>query len=213
MVGAQVVMEATSVEKQAANVMLEYFPPVRTQDLGSTIGYLQTKSKDNEMALVTCFVTSLDDAVGARASLTAAFPKAAIDLVQSQRQSVQPYFGCEGIGRRERLTQIMYSGPFPYFLGGKIILTGTKLVFRDEDADVRLAFQRQLKAIEALGATKDDVIWTEIYALTNPMAIKVREMRREFMNQAALTDIVPPLIEGLPSTDATAAIEIIARGH
>jgi enamine deaminase RidA (YjgF/YER057c/UK114 family) len=214
LVGAQVALEATSMEKQPlGHVMLEYFPPVRTEDVASTLGHLRVKSKDYEMAQVTCFVTSLDDAAGARASIVAAFPRAALNLVQSQRQSVQPYFGCEGIGRREAPNQIMYNGPFPYILGDKIILTGTKLVFRDEDTDVRLAFQRQLKAIEALGATKDDVIWTEIYALTNPMAMKVRDMRREFMSQAALTDIVPPLFEGLPSTDATAAIELIARGH
>jgi enamine deaminase RidA (YjgF/YER057c/UK114 family) len=213
LVGAQVVIEATSMEKQAANVMLEYFPPVKTGDIASTIGYLRDQSKDYEMAQVTCFVTSQDDAAGARASITGAFPKAAVDMVQSQRQSVQPYFGCEGIGRRERLNQIMYSGPFPYVLGPKIILTGTKLVFRDEDADIRLAFQRQIRALEALGATKDDVIWTEIYPLTNPMADRIRGMRRELMNKAGLTDIVFPLFEGLPSTDATAAIELIARGH
>jgi enamine deaminase RidA (YjgF/YER057c/UK114 family) len=214
LVGAQVVLEATSVEKQPlGQVVLEFFPPVKAEDIASTLQYLRVQSKAYEMAQVTCFVTSLDDAAGARASIAAAFPKAALNLVQSQRQSVQPYFGCEGIGRKEAPNQITYSGPFPYMLGTKIILTGTKLVFRDEDADIRLAFQRQVKALEALGATKDDIIWTEIYPLTIPMALRIRGMRREFIDQSRLTDIVPPLFEGLPSTDATAAIEIIARGH
>jgi enamine deaminase RidA (YjgF/YER057c/UK114 family) len=216
MVGTQVVIEATSVEKQAANVMLEYFPPVGTGDIASTIGYLKVQSKEYEMAQVTCFVTSLNDAAGERAALIAAFPKAAMNLVQSQRQSVQPYFGCEGIGRREAPQQIMYSGPFPYILGSlgsKVIFTGTKLIFRDEDADVRLAFQRAIKAMEALGSTKEDVIWTEVYPLTNPMADKVLAMRAEFVDRTRLTNVKFPLFEGLPSTDATAAIEIMARGH
>ena len=216
LVGAQVVIEAASVEKQAANaVMLRLFPAVSVKDLPTAVEDLRVRSGASEMMRVTCFVGSLEDAAPARSSLAAAFPKAVLNVVQTQRQSLQPFAACEGT-TRDPLDGNKLQGSFNVkglIAGPKIIFTGTKLVFRDDDADILLAFQRLLKAIEPFGATKDDVIWTGEYALTNPVAMKVATLRSEFtgVNAAASSGIC--LFEGLPSTDATAAIELIAQGH
>lgn len=216
LVGAQVVLEAASMEKQAAgNVILKLLPVAAAKDMPSAAEALRARANSFDVFQVTCFMSSLDDVTSARTTLTAAFPKAALDIVQTQRQSLQPFAACEGTARKIS-DQISFSGPLSGLAGivaGKVIFTGTKLVFRDQDADVRLAFQRLLKAIEPLGATKDDVVWTGEYALTSPIAQKIATVRPEFTGMFAGSGSASVLFEGLPSTDATAAIELIARGH
>ena len=206
--GAQVVIEAASLEKQAvATVQLRFLPAVTVKDATAAVEDLRGRSNSSEMLRVTCFVSSLDDANSARSALAAAFPRAALDVVQAQRQSLEPFAACEGTAR------VPSGGPSKGVAGPKIIFTGTKLVFRGEDADVRLAFQRLIKSIEPLGATKDDVIWAGEYPLTNPLAAKVAALRAEFTGPNAVANSGTVLFEGLPSTDATAAIELIASGH
>ena len=90
----------------------------------------------------------------------------------------------------------------------KLVITATQLVFRDQDSDFRLAYQRLEKSIGALGAGMKDVVWSGSYALTKPNAAKLDAIQREFLNHPLAGAAVQ--IEGLPSTDATAAIELIA---
>jgi enamine deaminase RidA (YjgF/YER057c/UK114 family) len=83
-------------------------------------------------------------------------------------------------------------------------------VFGDGDADIRLVFQRLGKAMEPLGATYKDVFWTGIYPLTRPVAAEIVALREEFAGSASAANQAQVLFEGLPSTDATAAIELMA---
>jgi hypothetical protein len=92
----------------------------------------------------------------------------------------------------------------------KLVLTATQLVFRDQDADFRLAYQRLAKTMLPLGAGFKDVFWIGTYALTRPNADKLENIEWEFLDRA-----LPPVraalqIEGLPSIDATAAVELMA---
>jgi enamine deaminase RidA (YjgF/YER057c/UK114 family) len=95
----------------------------------------------------------------------------------------------------------------------KIILTSTQLVFRDQDSDFRLAYQRLAKTIAPLGATFKDVFWTGNYALTLPNAAKIESLQWEFLDRARAPAHTSLQIEGLPSADATAAIEFMAVAH
>jgi len=164
------------------------------------------------MVSVTCYLSSLDNAASMRAAAVSAFPRAAIDILQTQRQSLEPFAACEGVARL-KYTENLQKEPFgfDYYVGRRIILTGTKLVFRDEDADIRLALQRLEKAIAPLGATSNDVFWMGVYPLTRPVAAKIGNLRKEFVKSPhELDEPSQVLFEGLPSTDATAAIEIMA---
>ncbi len=228
MVGAQVVMEATSVEKRAVNPNAVIFlPSAEGTDPAGPVGYLRQRAKTNEMLRVTCFLSSLEDTASTQAAATAAFPGAAVDIVQPQRQSLRSYAACEGVARQTDLNPRTIAGSFAskqqvldtvkmmgyYTQSPKIIFTSTKLVFREEDADVRLAFQRLEKAMEPLGAKPQDIFWTSIYALTNPVGAKTATLEKDFVGPNAVGPGASMLFEGLPSTDATAAIEIIAVGH
>ena len=84
------------------------------------------------------------------------------------------------------------------------------LVFRDQDSDYRLAFQRLTKTLGTQNAAIKDVIWTGIFSLTRPTANKVETLRWEVLDRAHPPAGTSLLIEGLPSTDATAAIEMMA---
>ena len=93
------------------------------------------------------------------------------------------------------------------------MLTSAQLVFRDQESDFRLAYQRLAKTLAPLGATFKDVFWTGTYALTRPDASKLENMQWEFLDRAAPPSHTALQIEGLPSTDATAAVELMAVGR
>jgi enamine deaminase RidA (YjgF/YER057c/UK114 family) len=95
----------------------------------------------------------------------------------------------------------------------KMVVTATQLVFRDQDSDFRLAYQRLAKTMAPLGATFKDVFWTGTYALTRPNSARIGSIQWEFLDRAHPPARAALQIEGLPSTDATAAIEFMAVGH
>jgi enamine deaminase RidA (YjgF/YER057c/UK114 family) len=149
-------------------------------------------------------------------ALAAAFPSTAVDLVQMQRLGLQPQVACEAIGRLDSQSPAPKAGGVPQFAvatGPKLVFTETQLIFRDQDSDIRLAFQRLGKAMEPLGATYKDVIWSGVYPLTRPLAEKIDALRFEFFDRAHPPAGTVLLFEGLPSIDATAAIELVAAAH
>ena len=94
------------------------------------------------------------------------------------------------------------------------MLTATQLVFRDQESDFRLAYQRLAKTLLPLGATFNDVFWTGTYALTRPDASNLENIQWGILRSRPSRLLHTALqIEGLPSTDATAAIELMAIGH
>jgi enamine deaminase RidA (YjgF/YER057c/UK114 family) len=171
--------------------------------------------KAPDVLRVTCFLSSLDDVQPSRTAVATAFPSAAANFVQMQRQGLEPQVLCEAVAR---LTTAPAS---PLVLGNgmalvnapKLTLTATQLVFRDQDSDFRLAYQRLAKTITPLGAAFKDVFWTGTYALTRPNAAKVENIQWEFLDRAHPPAHTALRIEGLPSTDATAAIEFMAVGN
>jgi enamine deaminase RidA (YjgF/YER057c/UK114 family) len=211
--GAQVVIEATSVERRAVNPDgLAFYPAVTARDATAAVAELRARSSHSEILRVTCYLTSVDDAQAGRTTAASAFPGAIANFMQAQRQSLEPFAACEGVGRSTGVPAGAVGHP-TVVRAPKIVMTGTKLVFRDEDSDIRLAFQRLGKAMEPLGASFKDVFWTGVYPLTRPVAGKIGVLRKEFVGSEAAPDPSPILFEGLPSTDATAAIELMAAGR
>ena len=64
----------------------------------------------------------------------------------------------------------------------KVIFTTNKLVFKDEDSDVRLAFQRLNKSIEPLMVSGKDAFWQSAYSLTRPRAAQIAKLTDEFVD-------------------------------
>ena len=220
MLGAQVVLEAISSEKKIVNPAGLAFaaspaagnPAAALSQLRAT--FMGANVTAAQVLHVTCFLGSLEDEAAALAAVAAAFPSASFNFVQRQRLAVPGQAACEGVGQPSQPNQTTREQPGVAFVNApKLILTATQLVFRDRDADFRLAYQRLAKTIAALGAAPEDVLWTGAYVLTTPDAARIASIQPEFIPRPHAPAGHVVQVEGLPSTDATAAIELIAVGH
>lgn len=219
--GAQVVLEAISSEKKPVNPHGLVFASARSApDAATAIAQLQDSLRRAQVSgpqvlRATCFLSSLDALAAAPAALAAAFPSAASAFVQSQRLALEPEAACEAVARLDQppASAFTLAGGLAAVDTPQLVLTGTQLVFRDQPADFRLAYQRLARALAGLGATMHDVAWTGAYALTRPALAQLETIQWEFLNRTQPPAGSALQIEGLPSTDADAAIELIAIGR
>jgi enamine deaminase RidA (YjgF/YER057c/UK114 family) len=201
--GAQVVIESIAVDKKMVNRDgLAFYSGLPVKQLRQIAGALRA----------TCFLSSLDDLAKVKEITLTAFSGAAVTFVQSQRLGVEPQDVCEAVARLDRPP----AQPLTIEKGAalvntpKVVLTGTQMAFRDTDADLRLAFERLRKVLEPLGVTYKDVFWASAYPLTRPLEEKVHAMQQEFFDRSRPPAGTMLLFEGLPSLDATMAMDVIA---
>ena len=201
--GAQVVIESIAVDKKTVNPDgLAFYSALPVKQLRQVAGAVRA----------TCFLSSLDDLAKVKSITLTAFSGAVVDFVQSQRLGVEPLDVCEAVARLERAPAqpLTIERSAALVNTPKIVLTGTQMAFRDTDADLRLAFERLRKALEPLGVTYKDVFWSSAYPLTRPVEEKVRAMQQEFFDRSNPPAGTTLLFEGLPSLDATMAMDVIA---
>jgi enamine deaminase RidA (YjgF/YER057c/UK114 family) len=203
MEAAQVVIESIAVEKKTVNPNgLAFYSAQNVKQLRPIQGALQA----------TCFMSSLDDLANVRSTVSAAFPAAEIDFVQAQRLGFEALDVCESVARLDAppAQQVVIGNGEALVKSSKIVLTGIQMAFRDSDADLRLAFERLRKELHALGVSYKDVFWTSTYPLTRPIEEKVRSVQQEFYDRSRPPAGTMLLFEGLPSLDATMAVDVIA---
>jgi enamine deaminase RidA (YjgF/YER057c/UK114 family) len=201
--GAQVVIESIAVEKRNVNKDgLAFYSAQPVKQLRQLPGALRA----------TCFLSSLEDLAKVKSITISAFSGAVVNFVQSQRLGFEALDVCEAVARLDRPPAQPWSMENGAALvnAPKIVLTGTQMAFRDTDADLRLAFERLGKALEPLGVTYRDVFWSSAYPLTRPVEEKVRAMQQEFFDRSKPPAGTMLLFEGLPSLDATMAMDVIA---
>jgi enamine deaminase RidA (YjgF/YER057c/UK114 family) len=198
MEGAQVVIESISAEKKTLNPNgLAFFSAQRTPELAAAV-----KAQDAVMVQVTCFVGDLTQVDSARAAVTSAFPGAAANFVQLTRLAVDPGISCEGVGRLQK------PGRSP----AKLVFTGIQMAFGDREQDLRLAYGRLGRALEAVKARYADSLVMGVYSLSRTTADKAAGLAPEFLGPSTRPGGSIQIVEGLPSLDATVAIELVAAG-
>ena len=199
MEGAQVVIEAIAVGRAVNPNGLAFYAGQPVKQLRPVKGALRA----------TCFLTSLDDLGKIQSTVSTAFPGATLDFIQTQRLGFEPTDVCEAVARLDAppAQRVVIGDGVALVNSPKIILTGIQMAFRDSDADQRLAFERLSRELEPLGVTNKDVFWASSYPLTRPVEEKARAVQRELLGQAVGTTL---LFEGLPSLDATMAIDVMA---
>lgn len=178
---------------------------------------MRTKSR------TTCFVSSLENLSGSKTAIRTAFPAAAVTFVQQQRLGLDQLAECEAVGRLDKSPTSAITLVNPPALAhnpnysqialvsaAKIVFSGTQMMFGDEDKDVHLAFDRLRKALKAQGADYKDVFWSATYPLTKTIADQVRAIRFDYYDRSHPPASTLLLFEGLPSLDATAAVEVAA---
>lgn len=237
--GAQVVLESVAVERKTVNPnglafisgqvasveepLVPMAPLMEKSFAGLRAAVAAARVTPKDVLRITCFLSSLDDHLAVRQRVAAEFPAAALDLVQQQRAPVRTLVGCEAVARLaaapdrpvrfldlpERSQRPAYSR-VALVNCPKLVLTGTQLAFGYTEPDARLAFQRLGKALEQAGTSFDQVVFSHAYPLSGSIAELVRQVRGEFYAQATppAGTILP--FEGLPSLDASFALDVIA---
>jgi enamine deaminase RidA (YjgF/YER057c/UK114 family) len=203
MEGAQTVIESVSVDNKLDKKVshphgLAFFSAQPGNSAAEAISGL-AKGSAGAMLRVTCFLDSIDRIQEARDAAARAFPSAAVNFVQPLRAGSNPAAMCEGVGE-----SAIAGAP------AKLVFTGAQMAFRDQDADLRLAFQRLEKALEPFGASLQDTVSSTLYGLNAEIAERTRSVATGFLP-------APPgmtlIVEGLPSLDASVAIEVVAASR
>lgn len=229
MEGAQVVIESIATEKRTVNPNgLAFFSGQQAKDVRTSLTQLQNAMsaaavEPAAVVRVTCFLSSLDGAATARELTHGAFPNAAANFVQLQRIPLEPLAECEAVGRLDKapaqpvtflnpagLTQNPNYSQIAMVNAPKLIITATQMAFGNEPADLKLAFERLGKTLESLGVGYHDVFWSGVYPMTRQVGDAVRTLRFEFYDRRRPPASTFLLFEGLPSLEATVAVEVIA---
>ncbi|HPQ16348.1 MAG TPA: RidA family protein [Bryobacteraceae bacterium] len=237
--GAQVVLESMAMSRnpvnphglafisgQGASVEkpLQPLAPLFDQSVERMRAALQAAGlKPADVLCVTCYLSSLDELTAIRQRAHAEFPKAALNFVQRTREPLQSLVECEAVARlRRRPAQPLVfvnppelAGPSDTsqiaLVGGRrLALTGTQLAFGFDDDDARLAFQRLGRSLAQKGASYDHVAVTRIYPLSSSIAELVRKIRPEFCGRERPPAGTMVAFQGLPSLDASFALDVIA---
>ena len=238
LVGAQVVLESISVARKPANPHGLAFisgQQERAKEPLAPAGPLVEKSLANlglavraagsqtdDVARVTCYLSTLADVNTVRAGLARAFPKAAWNVVQVQRAPLGAVAECEGVARLRATpgqplqllnpeglarspyySQIALAGPV------RLAISGTQMAFGYQDQDLRLAFQRLAKALESVNAKLANTAVSNIYPVSDRMTEQIRAVRGEFYEKARPPASTMLGFEGLPSLDASCAVDVV----
>lgn len=211
--GAQVVIESVAAEKKAVNPQGVVFLQAMTVEQAQA-GLAAQGLAGSRVLRATCYLPSIEAHGQARLTLAAAFPNASLDFVQMQRLPVRGPMTCETVAGLERApaTRVAFhDGSRMVAVGpGRVILTGTQLAFHAQDADVKLAFDRLGRTLEAMQTSYSKVIAAWLYPLAEDVAEKVRARQGDYFPKDRPPVVSSILMEGLPSLDASFAIEVVA---
>ncbi len=237
--GAQVVLEATAVEKKkmndyglvfisgqgaTSNKPLDPVVPLAEKSLANLRTALQAAGSSSEdMLRVTCFLSSLDGFPSVRDLFVKAWPGAALNFVQLRRTPLQAVAECEGVARLRTAPaaglQLLHPDGLPrsanysqvaLVAAPRIILSGTQPSFGFQDSDARLAFKRLQSSLEQAGGSIRNVAFSSIYPLSPSIAEQVRRIRFEFYDKNRPPASTLLIFEGLPSMDSGFAVDVVA---
>ncbi|HEU0122819.1 MAG TPA: RidA family protein [Bryobacteraceae bacterium] len=237
--GAQVILEATVTAKKPVNPHgLGFLSGMGGMGDGPTEKVLPmldkaiadlshaakaAGSEPADVIRVTCLLSGLDEINEVRTRVSAAFPAAVLTAVQAQRLHDKALAECEAVVRlRKRPSEGLAMlnppemNPSPMYSKGaligseKLVLTGAQLAFHQDEKDVHLAFQRIAKALESANSSMKLVAFSSLYSLSNPITAKIRAARFDYYDKAKPPASTLLLFEGLPSMDASFAIELVA---
>ena len=223
LVGSQVSLESTSVDKKTSTANGVAFFSAHQSHSKDVAGALEQTGRaaglePDHIRRITCFLNTLDFGNDVRSGISAKFPQAIANFVQLQRDTSGDSVACEAVAALATTPptplflfqpQSGVQSPIAFVGPGKVIFSGTQLAFRQTDEDVRLAFGRLAKAVESAQGSLRRTAFTSIYALTKSVADRVRADRFEFFDAAQPPATSLLYFEGLPSLDASFAIDVV----
>jgi enamine deaminase RidA (YjgF/YER057c/UK114 family) len=197
---AQVVLEAVSNGRREANPAgLDFIASEQATEadplappqplLEKALNQLASKVNAASVVEVSCFVSALNNANQLTASIQSRFPSAAVDLVQTRRAPLHALAGCEAVVRGGKVK------------AEKLAFSGTRVASGSLEKDATLAFQRLDRDLTEAAAPPANIVFTNIYALSDQAAEVSRRLR---------TPDATILFEGLAAMDAGFAVDVVA---
>ena len=238
--GAQVVIEATYLEKRATNPQGIAFlsgqlvratnekPRPFAEVASESIANLEKAASaagvtGEAMLRATCFVSLLDNPAELTQKLAAKWPRAALNVVQLQRITGPSLVECEGVGRLataparpveylnpEGLTKSPMYTQVVKVNAPQLVFTTTQQSFALDAAGMRLAMDRLKRLLESAKTGYPEVVMAHIYALSNKAAEEFRAIRFDFYDKTKPPGSTLLNFEGLTSNDATLGIDVVA---
>lgn len=219
--GAQVVLESVAVARKPLNPQgVAWFAGVAESSPAASVARLKRNADAARAAVlrVTCLLSTLEFAAPAQSAVAGAFPGAALTMVQLQRLPGEPLCECEAVarlgqaptGKAELVPETETYARAALVNSPRVVLTGSQMAFGDQEKDVRLLFERLGKALESQKAAFRDVVFYRAYPLTSGVRGAMRQLRFDYLDRARPPASTVLLFEGLPSLDATAAVDLVA---
>jgi enamine deaminase RidA (YjgF/YER057c/UK114 family) len=229
--GAQVLLESVSsskkLETMPAGVLLIPAQGAARPELMDNVAPLAKEALDRfdaavakggglSVVRITCYASSLADAGAVSEMVAARYPHAAIALVQPKREHTVSTVACEGVARLstpvdgvklvkdgDNVVGAAVSAP-------AIALTGTLVAYGYEDRNARVAFDRMSKVLEQVKASWKSVVEVRFYPLAPSIIKQIGRVRVDFLDNAKPPALSMTPIEGLPSIDASFAMDAMA---
>jgi enamine deaminase RidA (YjgF/YER057c/UK114 family) len=229
--GAQVLLESISTSKknETAPGGLLFIPGqiAESSELSDNVAPLAKKALDRfEAAVVkgggasvlrvTCYVSSLADSGAVASIISAKYPSAAIALVQPRRAHASSTVECEGVAKLAApVNDVSFVKDGATTIGAAVsapmvALTGTLVAYGYEDRNARQLFDRMNKVLESAKASWKSVVEVRFYPLAPSIVKQIQRVRGDFLDQANPPAVSIAPIEGLPSIDASFAMDTIA---
>jgi len=229
--GAQVLLESISTSKKndttAAGILLVPAQLAENSEVSDNVAPLAKRALDRfdqavvkgggaNVLRITCYASSLADAAAVTSMLAAKYPQAAIALVQPRREHASSTVACEGIARLSSpVNRVVFVKDGETILGAAVsaptvALTGTLVAYGYEDRNARLAFERMNKILEPAKASWKSVVEVRFYPLAASIVKQIGRVRIDFLDRENPPAISMAPIEGLPSIDASFAMDAIA---
>jgi enamine deaminase RidA (YjgF/YER057c/UK114 family) len=229
--GAQVLLESISTSKknETAPAGLLFVPGQIAEDaqLRDDVAPLARKSLEqfdravvrgggSNVLRVTCYVSSLADAGAVSSMIAAKYPAAAIALLQPRRAHASSIVECEGVAKLSKpVDRVAFVKDGENVVGAAIssptvALTGTLVAYGYEDRNARQLFDRMNKVLEPAKASWKSVAEVRFYPLAASIVKQIVRVRNDYLDRANPPAMSMVPIEGLPSIDASFAMDAIA---
>jgi enamine deaminase RidA (YjgF/YER057c/UK114 family) len=208
--GAQVIIEATEVDRKVGNPAgVAFLSGQAAASVAESLEKLKVVlagagMQPDDALSVTCFVSSLDGQRDTRQAISASFPSAALNYVQMQRGPVMPAANCEAIARLRTAAQSTNQAAI--VTSPQVIITGTQLAFGNQDSDFKLAYARLEKTLAAAKTSFDRVVMAHLYITAGGLSSRI--LATQGSETSAAKTLVP--VEALPSLDAAFGIDVVA---
>ena len=240
--GAQVVLEAVAEDRKVRNPNGLAFisgqavssgeapllvAPLARRSLNrirSAIGSLGLENKD--VLRLTCYCSSLRDEAELHRNMTSMFPAAAATHVQLRRAYTGALVSCEAVARLKQAPGKPLTFVNPEQLGttggysqvalvgpGPLAISGAQIAFRSQKSDVRLAFERLGRSLQARHASLARVAVARFYTLSPAVSNEIRALDFDYFDRRRPPAITLVEVDGLPPLDASFGMDVVAVVH